>query len=86
MRDKKIIRRQTDSNLIFPPNRQLDGLKLNEETFAVKIIRSSDEEYQQVALKEFWMLKKLNHPGIVKVHDAFKNPSKGTIYIVMELI
>jgi serine/threonine protein kinase len=61
-------------------------LKNTNETFAVKIIRSSDEEYQQVALKEFWTLKKLNHPGIVKVHDAFNNPAKGTIYIVMELV
>jgi serine/threonine protein kinase len=32
------------------------------------------------------MLKKLNHPGIVKVHEAFNNPAKGTIYLVMELI
>jgi serine/threonine protein kinase len=56
------------------------------EAFAVKIIRSSDEEYQQVALKEYWTLKKLNHPGIVKVHDAFNHLGKGTIYIVMDLI
>ena len=52
----------------------------------MKIIRSSDEEYQQVALKEYWTLKKLNHPGIVKVHDAFNHLGKGTIYIVMDLI
>ncbi len=32
------------------------------------------------------MLKKLNHPGIVKVYEAFNNPAKGIIYIIMELI
>jgi len=30
--------------------------------FAVKIIRSKDEEYQRMALKEFKMLSQLDHP------------------------
>ena len=73
-------------SLNFPTNGQLSFLKNPNETFAVKIIRSSDEEYQKVAIKEFWTLKKLNHPGIVKVHDAYNHQGKGTIYIIMDLI
>jgi serine/threonine protein kinase len=54
--------------------------------YAVKIIRSSDEEYQQIALREYFLLKKLNHKGIIRVSEAFSHPGKGTIYIVMELV
>ena len=54
--------------------------------FAVKIIRARDEEYQSVALKEFYLLKQLGHPGVIKMADAFVNNSSHTIYLVMELV
>ena len=58
----------------------------NRENFAVKIIRARDEEYQHEALKEYHLLRSLNHPGIVKMFEAFVNRSRNTIYLVMELI
>jgi serine/threonine protein kinase len=54
--------------------------------YAVKIIRPHDEEYQQIALKEYKLVRKLNHPGIIKMVDAFVNSQKGTIYLVMQLV
>ena len=54
--------------------------------FAVKIIRSRDEEYQSVALKEYYLLKQLNHPGVIKMKDAFINKSSQSIYLVMDLV
>jgi serine/threonine protein kinase len=56
------------------------------EKFAVKIIRARDEEYQHVALKEFHLLRLLNHYGIIKMVDAFVNRSRHTIYLVMDLV
>jgi serine/threonine protein kinase len=56
------------------------------EKFAVKIIRARDEEYQHVALKEFHLLRSLNHHGIIKMVDAFVNRSRHTIYLVMDLV
>ncbi len=58
----------------------------NRKRFAVKVIRARDNEYQKVALKEFKLLKTLNHPGIIKMQEAFVNNAKETIYLVMELI
>ena len=43
------------------------------EKFAVKIIRARDEEYQNVALKEYHLLKSISHPGIIRMKDAFIN-------------
>ena len=54
--------------------------------FAVKIIRARDEEYQSVALKEYYLLKQLGHPGVIKMVDAFVNNSSHSIYLVMELV
>lgn len=50
------------------------------------MIRARDAEYQKVALKEFNLLKTLNHPGIIKMNDAFINNAKATIYLVMDLV
>jgi serine/threonine protein kinase len=52
----------------------------------VKVIRGRDEEYQHVALKEYHLLRSLNHHGIVKMVDAFVHRSRHTIYLVMELV
>lgn len=40
-------------------------------TYAVKIIRSSDEEIREVGLREFKLLQSLNHKNIIKMHEAF---------------
>ncbi len=32
------------------------------------------------------MIRKLNHPGIIKMVDAYVNSQKGTIYLVMQLV
>ena len=53
--------------------------------FAVKIIRARDQEYQKVALKEYKLLKSIIHPGVIKMHDAFVNNARETIYLVMDL-
>ena len=59
----------------------LEELKLEEsdeelnpnQNYAVKIIRTPDDELMDVAYNEFKLLKNLDHPGIVKMHDAFLN-------------
>jgi len=53
---------------------------------AVKIVRSDDEEYLQNAKKEFAILSRLDHPGIVQMYDLFLNKQKMTLYFVMDLI
>lgn len=58
----------------------------NRKRFAVKVIRARDLEYQKVALKEYKLLKTLNHPGIIKMVDAFVNNGRETIYLVMDLV
>lgn len=54
--------------------------------YAVKIIRARDEEYQCVALKEYHLLKRLNHDGVIKMQEAYINKSSHAIYLVMELV
>lgn len=41
---------------------------------------------KQIALKEFRIIKKIDHPNIVKMHEAFFNDSKETMYLVMDLV
>lgn len=52
--------------------------------FAAKVIRSDDDEKRSGAVKEFELMKHLDHENIVKVHDCVQ--VRGTVYIVMELI
>lgn len=63
-------------------------IRINEaaDRYAVKIIRARDIEYQRVALKEYGLLRSLNHPGIIKMVDAYVNNGKETIYLVMDLV
>lgn len=37
-----------------------------------------------MAYDEFKLLKSLDHPNIVKMHDAFYNESKKTMFLVMD--
>jgi len=36
-------------------------------------MRLHDEEYYNIALKEFKLLENLDHPNIMKVYDIFYN-------------
>lgn len=56
------------------------------QKYAVKIIRSSDEEIREVAYKEYKLLKKLDHPNIIKMHGCFSNEAMETVYLVMDLV
>lgn len=53
---------------------------------AVKIVRNDDEEYLRMAKKEYAILSRLDHPGIVQMQDLFLNKQKMTLYFVMDLI
>ena len=64
----------------------LEKITEGRQRFAAKVIRARDIEYQKVALKEYNLLRSLNHPGIIKMNDAFINNSKATIYLVMDLV
>lgn len=52
--------------------------------YAVKQMRSDDEEKIIAAKNEFKLMKSLTHPHIVEVIDIVTIP--GTVYIVMELV
>jgi serine/threonine protein kinase len=59
--------------------------KENQELkLAVKIIRSRQHEITEMAYDEFKLLKTLDHPNIVKMHDAFYNKSEETMLLVMD--
>lgn len=53
---------------------------------AVKIVRNDDEEYLKNAKKEFALLSRLDHPGVVQMHELFLNKQKMTLYFVMDYI
>ena len=55
-----------------------------EDKYAVKIIRNPDEEYRQVAQKEFKILSKVHQSNIIKMHDVYYNEGKETLYLLME--
>lgn len=53
---------------------------------AVKIIRTQEEELIEVAYEEYKLLRNLWHDNIVRMHDAFYNQMKSTIFLVMDLV
>jgi len=53
---------------------------------AVKIVRNDDEEYLRNSKKEFALLNRLDHVGIVQMHELFMNKQKMTLYFVMDYI
>lgn len=55
------------------------------EYFAVKIIKSRDDELVCNVKKEFEKLKKLEHENIISVHELIIDRLLGAIYLVMEL-
>ena len=59
---------------------------LGREQFAVKIIRTDDDELKEIAFAEYKLVMNLDHPNIIRMHDAFYNSAQHTMYIVMDLI
>lgn len=60
--------------------------KVLKQLRAVKKVRSDDEEYLEIAKREYHLLKSLNHNGVVKMYDQMHDESSGTLYLIMELI
>lgn len=54
------------------------------EIFAVKIIKSRDEEMLESIKKEFQHLKDLTHKNVVQVHELFIDTQQGEVHLVME--
>ena len=52
----------------------------------MKIIRTDDEELIEIAYNEYKLLRSIEHPNIVQMHDAFMNKPKQTMYLVMDLV
>jgi serine/threonine protein kinase len=50
----------------------------------VKVFSTGDETVLESARNEAAILKKLNHPLIVKFRDYFEDPTNNKAYIVME--
>jgi len=50
------------------------------------MIRAQDDELMEVAYEEYKLLITLSHNNIVKMHDAFLNQMKETMYLVMDLV
>ena len=42
-----------------------------DQAYAVKIIRSPDEEIREVGLKEYKLLKTVSHPNIIRMYEAY---------------
>jgi len=63
----------------------LDFDKEEDPKFAVKIIRTQDEELIEIAYSEYKILKSIDHKNIIKMHDAFLNQMNGTMYLVMDM-
>lgn len=59
-------------------------LKTN-KFFAVKIIKSRDDELVFNVKKEYEKLRELQHGNIVSVHELIIDKLLGAIYLVMEL-
>lgn len=55
------------------------------EYYAVKIIKSRDEELVMNVVKEFEKLKTLEHHNIIRVHELIIDKLLGAMYLVMEL-
>jgi serine/threonine protein kinase len=58
--------------------------KASGSIFAVKISRSDDEEKVASFRQEYEILKGLDHPNVIKVHEIFTNPLSGEVHSVMD--
>ena len=60
--------------------------KSTKEIRAVKIIRSDDDEYIEIAKKEFHLLRSLENDSVVKMYEMVHDEKKGQLYLVMEFV
>lgn len=54
------------------------------DVYAVKIIKTRDEEMIENIKREFHHLQKLSHKNIIRVHELVIDSVNGEIYLVME--
>lgn len=55
------------------------------EKYAVKVMRVPDQEFYDIALKEYNMLEEITgHENIISVYDIFYNRAREKIYMLME--
>jgi len=55
------------------------------EKYAVKIMRVPDQEFYDIALKEYNLLDDItSHKNIINVYDMFYNRAREKIYMLME--
>ena len=64
----------------------MDASEYLPQPYAVKIMRSDDEEKIRAHTQEFEILKRLDHPNVVKAKEMFTNQFKHEIHQVMEFI
>lgn len=69
-----------------PPVQAPNAKQEEQERLAVKIIRTNDVELIEVAYEEYKLLRSIYHENIVKMHDAFYNQMKCTMYLVMTMV
>ncbi|KAL4475774.1 hypothetical protein ABPG72_011551 [Tetrahymena utriculariae] len=63
------------------------AIKITDQSeYAVKIVRTRDEETIMNIKNEFLHLRELQHKNIVKVYEIYIDKTKGKIYTIMELI
>ncbi len=65
---------------------KIDKSEYFPEPYAVKIVRSDDEEKIMAHVKEFEILRKLDHTNVVKAIEMFEDKAKHHIYQVIEFI
>ena len=54
--------------------------------FAVKIIRSGDQEIIKSIEKDFKIVKDLDNPGIIKAYDLYIDLNREITYYIMEYV
>lgn len=60
--------------------------KTTGDQFAVKVVRTDDEEKMQAAHLEYNILKDLKHANIIEVFDFFEDKLFNTTYTVFEYL
>jgi calcium-dependent protein kinase len=58
--------------------------KLDGKIYAAKVIRTRDPEYLTSIKNEYSLLKKLDHPNIIKAYDLIFDEESGFVYIILE--
>jgi len=61
---------------------------VNNQIIALKKIRLENEEegMPSTAMREISILKELNHPAIVSLHDVIYKPNEKKLYLIFEFV